>query len=104
MQHAGPTFSGGAISFPFESATSIPVKLPSCLEDGQYLLRIEHIALHSAGSVGGAQLYISCAQLNVSGGTGGIKAPQMLSFPGSYSAQDPGLVGFPSHSVPPKPY
>lgn len=88
----GPNFSGGGLSWPTEGKTTVPIRLPSCLENGEYLLRIEHIALHSAGSPGGAQLYISCAQIKVSGGTGGIRAPQMLSFPGSYSASDPGLL------------
>lgn len=32
--------------------------LPTCVAPGQYLLRAELIALHSAGSVGGAQFYI----------------------------------------------
>ena len=90
--HAGPDISPAGLTWPYDGAKSVPIEIPSCLEDGQYLLRVEHIALHSAGSVGGAQLYISCAHLNVSGGTGGIKAPQMLSFPGSYSPQDPGLL------------
>ena len=90
--HAGPDISPAGLNWPFQSAASVPIELPSCLEDGEYLLRIEHIALHSASSPGGAQLYISCAQLNVSGGTGGIQAPQLLSFPGSYSPTDPGLM------------
>lgn len=32
--------------------------LPTCLASGQYLLRAEIIALHNAGSSGGAQFYI----------------------------------------------
>lgn len=92
MAHAGPEISPAGLTWPFENAATIPIDLPTCLEDGEYLLRIEHIALHSASSPGGAQLYISCAQLNVSGGSGAISAPQMLSFPGSYSPTDPGLM------------
>lgn len=92
MAHAGPDISPAGLTWPYQGATSIPIELPACLEDGEYLLRIEHIALHSASSPGGAQLYISCAQLNVSGGSGGINAPQMLSFPGSYTPTDPGLM------------
>ncbi|KAF4924623.1 Endo-beta-1,4-glucanase D [Colletotrichum viniferum] len=65
--------------------------IPRCLADGEYFLRVEHIALHSASSVGGARLYISCAQLRVSGGTGTYK-PNLMSFPGAYSPNDPGLV------------
>lgn len=92
IMHAGPNISPAGLKWPYEGAASVPIKLPGCLEDGEYLLRIEHIALHSASAAGGAQLYISCAQVKVSGGTGGIKPPRMLSFPGSYEATDPGLM------------
>ena len=36
---------------------TIPTSVPS----GEYLLRVEHIALHSAAGLNGAQLYMSCA-------------------------------------------
>jgi len=39
--------------------------VPKSTPSGEYLVRVEHIALHSAGSVGGAQFYISCAQVKV---------------------------------------
>jgi len=68
---------------------SIPI--PSCIANGQYLLRAEVIALHGAGSVGGAQFYTECAQINISGGTG-AKTPATVSFPGAYSATDPGIL------------
>jgi cellulase len=35
------------------------INIPSCIPNGQYLLRAEMIALHGAGSSGGAQLYVS---------------------------------------------
>lgn len=35
------------------------VTIPSCIEDGDYLLRFEIIALHSASVAGGAQFYVS---------------------------------------------
>lgn len=34
------------------------VTIPSCIEDGEYLLRFEIIALHSASSEGQAQFYV----------------------------------------------
>lgn len=70
----------------------VGVTIPKCIEDGEYLLRVEHIGLHSAASLGGAQLYISCAQISVKGATGTIKtAGKLVSFPGAYKATDPGL-------------
>ncbi|OAA59820.1 Glycoside hydrolase, family 61 [Niveomyces insectorum RCEF 264] len=70
------------------------VKLPAELPNGDYLLRAEAIALHTAGSAGGAQLYMSCYQLTVTGGTAtALPADaQMVKFPGAYSARDPGLL------------
>lgn len=66
--------------------------IPKCLADGEYLLRAEHIGLHSASAVGGAQLYISCAQISVSGGSGTYAPKNEVAFPGAYPATDPGLV------------
>lgn len=58
---------------------------------GDYLLRIEHIGLHGAGESGGAQFYPSCAQVTVEGSGSGTPAPT-ASFPGAYSADDPGIL------------
>lgn len=66
------------------------VKIPTCIPNGQYLLRLELIALHSASGLGAAQFYMECAQINVVGGTGG--SPQTVSLPGAYSATDPGVL------------
>ncbi|KAG4425391.1 hypothetical protein IFR04_001541 [Cadophora malorum] len=67
------------------------IRIPSCLPNGQYLLRAELIALHGAGSPAGAQFYMECAQINVSGGTG-TASPATVAFPGTYSASDPGIL------------
>jgi len=50
----------------------------------------EHLGLHSASSPGGAQFYISCAQLKVTGG-GSTEPSQKVAFPGAYKASDPGI-------------
>ncbi|KAH7036458.1 glycoside hydrolase family 61 protein [Macrophomina phaseolina] len=64
--------------------------MPSCVASGQYLMRVEVIALHSAYSQGQAQFYMGCAQINVTGG--GSQTGQTVSFPGAYSATDPGIL------------
>ncbi|KXH57471.1 fungal cellulose binding domain-containing protein [Colletotrichum nymphaeae SA-01] len=87
----GPTVTSGGLTWPTNGKATVNVQIPKCIENGDYFLRVEHIALHSASSVGGAQLYISCAQLRVTGGTGTYK-PNLMSFPGAYSPNDPGLV------------
>ncbi|KAJ3868267.1 glycosyl hydrolase family 61-domain-containing protein [Lentinula novae-zelandiae] len=64
--------------------------IPSDIKPGNYLLRAEVIALHVASSVGGAQFYMSCYQINI-GGTGTV-SPSGVSIPGAYSATDPGIL------------
>ncbi|KAH6624191.1 glycosyl hydrolase family 61-domain-containing protein [Chaetomium sp. MPI-SDFR-AT-0129] len=66
------------------------VKIPSDIAPGDYLLRAETIALHTAGSSGGAQFYVTCYQITVSGG--GSATPATVNFPGAYSASDPGIL------------
>ncbi|KAJ9156165.1 Glycoside hydrolase family 61 protein [Pleurostoma richardsiae] len=67
--------------------------LPQCIAPGNYLLRVEIIALHSARLQGQAQFYTSCAQINVSGsGTFAPTSSQTVSFPGAYKASDPGIL------------
>ncbi|KAK4124095.1 lytic polysaccharide monooxygenase [Parathielavia appendiculata] len=89
----GPSGLGTSkITWPSDGKTEVSVQIPSCVANGEYLLRVEHIALHSAGSLGGAQLYISCAQINVTGGTGTLNTGSLVSFPGAYKATDPGIL------------
>ncbi|KAF1956589.1 glycoside hydrolase family 61 protein-like protein [Byssothecium circinans] len=64
--------------------------MPSCVAPGKYLLRAEIVALHSASNSGGAQFYMGCAQINISGS--GSKTGQTVSFPGAYSANDAGIL------------
>ncbi|KAF3919235.1 Endoglucanase-4 [Arthrobotrys entomopaga] len=63
---------------------------PSCLTPGNYLMRAEVIALHGASAVIGAQFYISCVQINLTGG-GAFTAVSTVSFPGAYSQTDPSI-------------
>jgi len=63
--------------------------IPSTVPSGNYLIRFETIALHSLP----AQFYPECAQIQITGG--GSQAPtsdELVSFPGAYSATDPGLT------------
>ncbi|KAL2156583.1 hypothetical protein VTH82DRAFT_1328 [Thermothelomyces myriococcoides] len=73
-----------------ECCGKMNVKIPDDLPSGDYLLRAEAIALHTAGSSGGAQFYVTCYQLSVTGS--GSANPETVSFPGAYSASDPGIL------------
>ncbi|UPL03788.1 hypothetical protein LCI18_014722 [Fusarium solani-melongenae] len=65
--------------------------LPDELASGTYLMRAEHVALHAAGSKGGAQFYIGCAQLTVEGSGSGAPT-DTVKFPGAYDGSEPGLL------------
>lgn len=69
---------------------SVSFIIPKNVPSGKYLVRVESIALHQAQSVGGAQIYLSCAQIEVTGGGSGTPGP-LVAFPGAYQATDPGL-------------
>lgn len=68
----------------------VDVKIPEDTPAGDYLLRAEVIALHTAGGEGGAQLYMTCFQLTVDGS--GSSKPETVLFPGAYSSSDPGIL------------
>jgi lytic cellulose monooxygenase (C1-hydroxylating) len=69
------------------------VPIPADTAVGDYLLRAEALALHTAGSSGGAQFYMSCYQITVKGGTKAAAAvPAGVKMPGAYKASDPGIL------------
>ncbi|KAH6633683.1 glycosyl hydrolase family 61-domain-containing protein [Boeremia exigua] len=69
--------------------------IPEDIAPGDYLLRAEAIALHAASSSGGAQHYVTCYQLTVTGS--GTATPAGVKFPEAYSKTGPGL-GFSIHA------
>ncbi|KAF1833475.1 hypothetical protein BDW02DRAFT_552564 [Decorospora gaudefroyi] len=69
--------------------------IPKSIAPGDYLLRAEAIALHAAGPSGGAQHYMTCYQLTVTGS--GTLIPKGVTFPEAYTASGSGL-GFSIHS------
>ncbi|KAJ9161109.1 Glycoside hydrolase family 61 protein [Coniochaeta hoffmannii] len=96
----GPTFNGGQASWPLR--TDYTYNIPKCIKDGEYLLRIQSLAIHNPGST--PQFYVSCAQINVTGGSGTAN-PTTVSIPGAFKATDPGYTAniynnFNSYTVP----
>jgi len=84
------TASNGGLAWASMNKGSVSVTIPKNTPSGDYLLRIEHIALHGASQPNGAQFYISCAQITVTGGGSGTPSP-LVSFPGVYKSTDPGI-------------
>jgi hypothetical protein len=74
---------------PFTSnMNEVYTTIPASLKPGNYLVRYEHIGLHIAGA---PQFYIACAQVKVTG-SGSASPSSLVSFPGAYSRNDPGLT------------
>ncbi|PPQ92434.1 hypothetical protein CVT25_008655 [Psilocybe cyanescens] len=67
-----------------EFTTSIPVNTPP----GEYLARIEQLGLHLGTGV--PEIFVSCAQIKVTGGGSG--SPPGVSIPGYISDTDPGIT------------
>ncbi|KAK8100741.1 glycoside hydrolase family 61 protein [Apiospora kogelbergensis] len=65
--------------------------LPQCVAPGDYLLRVEVLALHSAKTRMGAQFYVSCANIRVTG-SGSFTPSSTVSFPGAYRQDDPSIL------------
>ncbi|KAM7186257.1 putative endo-beta-1,4-glucanase D [Naviculisporaceae sp. PSN 640] len=101
----GPTFSGGNPSWPLRSEYTY--NIPKCIPNGEYLLRIQSLAIHNPGST--PQWYVSCAQVNVTGGGNANPSPT-VKIPGAFKASDPGYTAniynnFKSYTVPgPAPF
>ncbi|CAI7654959.1 hypothetical protein PCG10_002484 [Penicillium crustosum] len=66
------------------------VEIPPDIAPGNYVLRHELIALHSAGTEGGAQNYPQCFNLQITGS--GSKQPAGVLGTELYSPTDPGIV------------
>lgn len=66
--------------------------IPTSIPNGDYLIRVEDIALHVAQSPGGAQFYISCAQVTVQGGSGSGNPGPLVAIPGVYTGTEPGIL------------
>ncbi|PBK73613.1 hypothetical protein ARMSODRAFT_930775 [Armillaria solidipes] len=75
----------------------VDITIPSTLAAGDYLYRIEILALHesdtlyTANSARGIQLYPSCHQLTVTG-SGSTSLPSGVPFPGTYTDDEPGIL------------
>ncbi|KAK7044564.1 lytic polysaccharide monooxygenase [Favolaschia claudopus] len=85
------TNGGSSITFPAQNVPSVSFTVPKNLPTGQYLVRMEALALHSASTFQGAQWYISCGQVSVTGGGSGTPGP-LVSIPGVYTGNEPGIL------------
>ncbi|EKD20293.1 fungal cellulose binding domain-containing protein [Drepanopeziza brunnea f. sp. 'multigermtubi' MB_m1] len=98
----GPTFSNGAATWPLAQDYSYTV--PTALPSGDYLLRIQQLAIHNPYPAGIPQFYVECAQVTVTGGGSGAPGP-LESIPGFIKGDEPGYTAniyanFSNYTVP----
>ncbi|KAF8755030.1 Glycosyl hydrolase family 61 [Rhizoctonia solani] len=77
------------------TGATFKTKIPETLANGDYLVRHEIVALHTAANKGGVEFYPSCLQIRIKNSNAGnatVTATPTLSFPGAYTADDPGLL------------
>ncbi|KAI0537136.1 glycoside hydrolase family 61 protein [Xylaria digitata] len=96
----GPKFSSGQAQWTMTSTYTGTI--PKCIPAGEYLLRIQSLAIHNPGAT--PQWYISCGQVKVSGGGSTTPSPT-AKIPGAFKATDPGYTvniynNFKSYTVP----
>lgn len=65
--------------------------IPDSLAPGNYVLRHEILALHSAGNAGGAQAYPQCINLEVTG-SGSASPSDGVAATSFYTPEDPGIL------------
>ncbi|KAJ8132018.1 hypothetical protein O1611_g1607 [Lasiodiplodia mahajangana] len=96
----GPKFGNGQAQWTMTGSYSGTI--PKCIPNGEYLLRIQSLAIHNPGAT--PQWYISCGQITVSGGGTTLPSPT-VKIPGAFKATDPGYTAniysnFNSYTVP----
>ncbi|KAI0399545.1 glycoside hydrolase family 61 protein [Xylaria palmicola] len=96
----GPKFTNGQAQWTMSGTYTGTI--PKCIPDGEYLVRIQSLAIHNPGAT--PQWYISCGQVKVSGGGSATPSPT-VKIPGAFKATDPGYTAniynnFKSYTVP----
>lgn len=82
-----PDFSSGQAVWTMSDAYTY--NIPTCIPDGEYLLRIQSLAIHNPGST--PQWYIECGQVLVQGGGTATPSP-LVKIPGAFKTTDPGYT------------
>ncbi|KAM0540301.1 hypothetical protein ACHAPJ_013621 [Fusarium lateritium] len=72
----------------------IDFSIPSEVTSGQYLVRIEHLALHRPS---GTEFYFNCAHVEVQNSGNGQKPTDVVRIPGVYDSKTEGLS--PNYSI-----
>jgi hypothetical protein len=72
---------------PTDEYTTVNATVPAATPEGEYLMRVEQIALHIPNQ---PQIYLACSQVKITGGGAGVPGP-LVALPGAYKSNDPGI-------------
>ncbi|KAI1748066.1 glycosyl hydrolase family 61-domain-containing protein [Xylaria castorea] len=96
----------GAVDWATHKLTSFLFTLPAETPSGEYLVRAEGMAVHAAHKPGGAQFYVSCAQIRVVANDDDLHVDTnhhhhkgfsdelgpLVKIPGVYRGDEPGVL------------
>jgi hypothetical protein len=86
----------GAVDWATHMMKTFLFKLPDETPAGEYLLRAEGMAVHAAHKPGGAQFYVSCAQIRVVNKvyqwSNSSEFGPLVKIPGVYRGNEPGVL------------
>lgn len=81
----------GIVKWATYRAQTFNFRLSPEIPEGEYLLRAEGLAIHAAQKDKGAQFYVACAQVKVSGNGTALPGPT-IKFPGGYTTTSTGIL------------
>jgi hypothetical protein len=81
----------GIVKWATYRAKTFNFKLPVETPAGEYLLRAESLAIHAAQKSKGAQFFVACAQIKVTGSGTELPGPT-IKIPGTYTANSTGIL------------
>src|SRR6187399_2932674 len=70
-----------------DAYTTVNATVPKDTPEGEYLMRVEQIALHIPNK---PQIYLACTQVKITGGGNGTPGP-LVALPGAYKSNDPAI-------------
>ncbi|KAI0154997.1 lytic polysaccharide monooxygenase [Xylariaceae sp. FL1272] len=87
----------GAVDWATHKLTNFTFGLSEDTPEGEYLLRAEGMAVHAAHKPGGAQFYVSCAQIRIVSKAGSLGRSRSdfgpsVRIPGVYRGNEPGIL------------
>ncbi|KAI9655271.1 MAG: hypothetical protein M1821_005418 [Bathelium mastoideum] len=92
IKDIGPTFpTSCAANWTADLQQTFSFTIPKSVPNGDYLVRIQQLAIHNPYPAGIPQFYIECAQVTVTGGGNGVPTPT-VKIPGAFQSTDPGYT------------